>query len=103
MTTLAAHTNSADPIEVLTVTESTGLLNVFSRIMECPVRPCPRLGMSQVGAMAIFTGIFTKADIETRVAARSAEFAMAGLAGSQVGLGVLAMAGISFTIAITAI
>jgi hypothetical protein len=53
--------------------------------------------------MAVFTRVIAKANIESRVAARSAEFAMAGLAGSQVGLGVLAVAGISFTIAITAI
>ena len=96
-------TDTTDTIQVQTMTKGTRSLNALRRVMEGIVRPGPVLRVSVVGAMAVFTGVIAKANIESRVAARSAEFAMAGLAGSQVGLGVLAVAGISFTIAITAI
>ena len=90
--------NAANTIQVDTMTEGTAVLDISGRIVIWPV-----LRVGVVSSMTVLTGVIAKANIESRVAARSAEFAMAGLAGSQVGLGVLAVAGISFTIAITAI
>ena len=95
MTTLAADPNTAfgDALQVFSMTEGAGVLDIRRRVMEGIVRPCPVLWMGIVDAVAAFASVagrisFIDPDIEPRVVTGAAGLAMATLAECQVGLGI---------------
>ena len=83
MAAKAAPPDTTDTIQVHTMTKGTRSLNVLRRVMEGIVRAGPLLWVGIVFAMTAFTPFvtsFSNADVEARIAAGAAGFAMAGLA-----------------------
>ena len=91
MTVETIRTNTTGAIQIHSMTECTGILNVPGAVMKSVVRSSPVLRMRQIGTMTGFATVAANANIETRIGAGTAWFAMAGLAGGQVRLGVRAV------------
>ena len=98
--TVATNTrrpNPTYPVQIDSVTEGAGILDITSRVVERAIRTGPTiLRMGVVLSVAGFTALVAggdDAEIEARVAAGATRLAMAGLADRQVGLGIRTMIG----------
>lgn len=95
VTANTADTNTADPIQGNTMAKRTGIGNVPGVVMERSTRvggPVRRMGVVfAVTPFAAGTADAVDADIEARIGARAATFAMTNLASRQVGSSIGAM------------